>query len=98
MFTTESYEAILKDIQNGSAQLGKAFSNDTVRTKYLAYPFGHYNQITIQAAQDAGMRLAFTTMTGNVKLKDSPYELKRQGIAPYHSMEDFIKKLEGTYK
>ncbi|MGB3261896.1 polysaccharide deacetylase family protein [Paenisporosarcina sp.] len=98
MFTTESYEAILEDIQNGSAQLGKAFSNDIVRTKYLAYPFGHYNQITIQAAQDAGMRLAFTTVTGNVKLNDSPYELKRQGIAPYHSMEDFIKKIEGTYK
>lgn len=97
MYTTESYDAILKDIQKGTAQLGKAFSNDLLRTKYLAYPFGHYNQTTIQAAHDAGIRMAFTTVTGNVKLNDSPYELKRQGIAPYHSMEDFIHKLEGTY-
>jgi len=98
MFTTKSYDAIKQDLENGKVQLGKAFSSDTARTKYLAYPFGHYNQTTIDAARDAGIHLAFTTMTGNVMLSDSPYELKRQGIAPYHSIIDFIHKLEGTYK
>ena len=97
MFKTESYDAIKQDIESGYSQLGKAFSNDIHRTKYLAYPFGHYNETTIKAVSDAGIRMAFTTITGNVKLQDAPYELKRQGIAPYHTMDDFIQKLEGTY-
>jgi len=97
MFKTESYEAIKNDILSGNVQLGKAFKHDINRTKYLAYPFGHYNQTTIDAVRDAGIRLAFTTKTGNVKLKDSPFELKRQGIAPYHTLGDFASKLKGTY-
>lgn len=98
MFKTESYEDIKTDLLNGQAQLGKAFSNDIQRTKYLAYPFGHYNQTTIDAAHDAGIRLAFTTIRGNVKLNDPPYELKRQGIAPNLTIKDFSFKLNGTNK
>lgn len=65
--------------------------------KYLAYPFGQYDQEAINAAVDAGFRLAFTTETGNVKLGDDKFKLKRQGISPSHNMNDFIKKLAGTY-
>lgn len=32
-----------------------------------------------------------------VFIKDHPHYLKRQGIAPRHSFQDFIAKIEGRY-
>ncbi|MFJ7934406.1 polysaccharide deacetylase family protein [Sporosarcina sp. NPDC096371] len=95
---TESYEAILADLEQGKFQLGKAFEGDTERVKYLAYPFGQYNETTLRAVTDAGIRYAFTTNTGNVRLGDSPLELNRQGIAPEHTLADFEAKLLNTFK
>lgn len=44
---------------------------------YLAYPFGAYNQDAMDAAQQAGMTMAVTTIQGKVRLGDNPYALKR---------------------
>lgn len=89
-------EEIEADLLKGIQHIGKVYE-DPSRIRYLAYPWGQYNEITIQAAKAAGIRLAFTTETGNVQLGDHPYKLKRQGIGPYHIFEDFIRKIEGTY-
>ncbi|MFC4409978.1 polysaccharide deacetylase family protein [Chungangia koreensis] len=97
-FVTKSYEEIYDDLEKGKTQLAKAFDHDTSNIKYLAYPFGHYNETTIQAAKAAGIEMAFTTKTGNVKMGDSFYELKRQGIAPEHTIKEFELKLLGEYK
>ncbi|WP_048606000.1 polysaccharide deacetylase family protein [Providencia rettgeri] len=45
--------------------------------RYLAYPFGGYNQSAMDAAKEAGLHLALTTIQGKVKLGDNPYALKR---------------------
>lgn len=91
--TTAEIEA---DLVKGREYIGQALK-DPSSIQYLAYPWGQYAPHTIEAAKAAGIRLAFTTETGNVRLGDDPYTLKRQGISPAHTMDDFIKKIEGTY-
>lgn len=45
--------------------------------RYLAYPFGGFNQTAVDAAKDAGLHLAVTTIQGKVRLGDNPFALKR---------------------
>lgn len=45
--------------------------------RYLAYPFGGYNASAMEAAKEAGLHLAVTTIQGKVKLGDNPFALKR---------------------
>ncbi|GAB1437375.1 polysaccharide deacetylase family protein [Providencia sp.] len=45
--------------------------------RYLSYPFGGYNQSAMDAAKEAGLHLAVTTIQGKVKLGDNPLALKR---------------------
>lgn len=45
--------------------------------RYLAYPFGAYNQSAVDAARDAGIHIAVTTIQGKVRLGDNPFTLKR---------------------
>lgn len=98
MFATSPTESIVDDLEKGKKQLAKAFDHDTTSIKYLAYPFGHFNDNTIEAAKTVGLQMAFTTETGNVRIGDPLYALKRQGIAPEHTIKDFELKLLGEYK
>lgn len=68
-----SYHNILYDFERSRRALAQ-FNPDVL---YLAYPFGGYNQTAIDAARDAGLKLAFTTVQGKVKPGDNPYTLKR---------------------
>ena len=45
--------------------------------RYLAYPFGAYNQSAVDAAREAGIHIAVTTIQGKVRLGDNPFTLKR---------------------
>jgi peptidoglycan/xylan/chitin deacetylase (PgdA/CDA1 family) len=92
----KSFEEIQADFMQGQQVIGKHHKG-AENVKYLAYPWGQYDEKTIQAAKSVGITMAFTTETGNVKIGDEPFLLKRQGIGPRHSMDDFIKKLNGTY-
>ncbi|VDG97049.1 Poly-beta-1,6-N-acetyl-D-glucosamine N-deacetylase precursor [Lysinibacillus sphaericus] len=95
--TTSTPEEIKADIALGRSQVSKAFDMLDPNIRYLAYPFGQFNETSKKAISAAGIRMAFTTNTGNVKLGDNRYELKRQGISPSHSLKDFEKKLYGAY-
>ncbi|MBW5408144.1 polysaccharide deacetylase family protein [Morganella morganii] len=64
---------ILLDYQRSQRVLAKL----NPQQHYLAYPFGAYNQDAMDAAQQAGMTLAVTTIQGKVRLGDNPYALKR---------------------
>lgn len=92
----KSTEEIKEDILLGKKQIGK-MDNQPDRVKYLAYPWGGYDSKVANAVSFSGIRMAFTTNTGNVKLGDYRYALNRQGISPKHTLQDFIKKLNGTY-
>lgn len=94
---TKTYEEIKNDFLAAKERIGRIYEGDAGRIQYLAYPWGQFSPQAIQAARDTGITMAFTTETGNVKLGDDPYLLKRQGVAPRHTIEDFAAKLEGTY-
>ena len=98
LMITESYEAIMQDLEDGKHQMAKAYEGNTERVISLAYPFGHYNETTLRAVKDSGINYAFTTNPGNVTLGDPPLELSRQGIAPEHSLADFEAKLKNTFE
>lgn len=95
--TTSTSEEIKADIALGRSQVSKAFDMLDPNIRYLAYPFGQFSETSKKAISSAGIRMAFTTNTGNVKLGDNRYELNRQGISPNHSLKDFEKKLYGAY-
>lgn len=95
--TTSTAEEIKADIALGRIQVSKAFDMLDPNIRYLAYPFGQFSETSKKAISAAGIRMAFTTNTGNVKLGDNRYELNRQGISPSHSLKDFEKKLYGAY-
>ncbi len=94
---SKTYDEIYQDTEKGKSHIGQVY-DDPSHIQYLAYPWGQYDKETISAIKKAGIKLAFTTETGNVKLGDNPFILKRQGVAPRHSLDDFINKLNGTYK
>ena len=56
---------------------------------YFAYPFGQFNETSKGILRETGYRLAFTTKTGYVKYGDDPYELKRIGIEPTTTINQF---------
>lgn len=61
---------------------------------YLSYPFGVYNEQSIQAAKQAGIRMAVTTKVGRVKFGDDPYQLKRVYLLRDDGREKIIHILE----
>lgn len=85
----KSYDEIVNDL-NMNKQCIQPYSINQ-QMKYFAYPFGQYDTEAINALKATGFTMAFTTTTGNVKLGDTNmYTLKRQGITPSHTLEDFI--------
>ncbi|UII55643.1 polysaccharide deacetylase family protein [Cytobacillus spongiae] len=83
----KGFNDIAKDLVKSREIIGS-------HVKYLAYPFGQYDQETIKAAQAAQITMAFTTEPGRVMLGDHRYKLKRQGVSPVTSMKDFMNKVE----
>ncbi len=63
-------------------------------TAYLAYPYGHYNEETLEVLNELGYRMAFTVKAGRVKPGDPPLELNRYSIFSYTSLRDF-KRMVG---
>lgn len=63
-------------------------------TVYFAYPYGHYNEETLEMLKELGYRMAFTIEPGRVKPGDSLLELNRYTIFPYTSLRDFKKVVD----
>lgn len=68
-------------------------SKNILDTVYFAYPFGQYDQRFIDALKKTGYRMAVTTKGGKVNLGDDLFELKRLGIEPGLSINEFAKKV-----
>lgn len=75
-----SKEEILKDI---------SLVADRFDTKYVAYPYGIYNDIIIEAFKEAGYKLGFTTKNGYSSSSTNPFEVPRFGIFPWTNMSTF---------
>ena len=80
------YEDIFNDIKTSIEKVGNTYS--------FAYPFGHYNDDTIEALKANGIKLAFTINNGKVKRKDNKYKLPRVRISKDTSINKYKELLE----
>ncbi|WP_105615126.1 polysaccharide deacetylase family protein [Vallitalea okinawensis] len=75
-----------------------AFSDKTIRedlltsmellnTTAVAYPFGAYDEATIDIVKELGYKLGFTTKEGRVTQETDPYEIPRYGMFSYTSVK-----------
>ncbi|MGL4859801.1 MAG: polysaccharide deacetylase family protein, partial [Enterobacteriaceae bacterium] len=84
-----SYHNILFDFEHSRRALAQ-FNPHVI---FLAYPFGAYNKLGLNAAKEAGFHLAFTTVQGKVRPGDNPFTLKRLYILSGDSLEVMARRL-----
>ena len=77
-----SYNQIYDDIKISVDKVGG-------NTWSFAYPFGHYNNDTIQALKDNDIKLAFTINSGRVKRNANKYKLPRVRISKGTSINQY---------
>ncbi|MTI71996.1 MAG: polysaccharide deacetylase family protein [Firmicutes bacterium] len=82
---TKPRKELIKDLR---------LSMSILNTKYFAYPFGDYEEDTINLLKEVGFVMAFTVTGGNVKLKDDMFKLKRNHVGPNTTIDEFIKIVE----
>ncbi len=75
------YNEIYNDIKLSVQKVGSSYA--------FAYPFGHYNNNTINALKNNGIKLAFTIRNGRVDVGDDKYLLSRVRMSKDTSLSDF---------
>lgn len=85
-----SYDMQLKTLKDSKGFLESCLNK---RVKYMAYPFGKYNDSTIKAADEAGYQMVFTTVGGWANKDNGIMKLNRVYISSKASMSDFIYRL-----
>ncbi|CAG7839741.1 xylanase deacetylase [Clostridium novyi B str. ATCC 27606] len=83
----DQYKIFLESKQNLERLLNK-------KVKYIAYPYGKYDNQSIKAAEDVGYKLAVTTHCKWSNKKEGIYTISRVGISGKHHTDKFIKKIE----
>ena len=83
---TKSKNDIKKDIQKSIDLIGG--------TTTFAYPYGAYNDTSIQALKELNFQMAFTVRSGNVKPGDNLMELHRNSVRPFHTLKDFEQMID----
>lgn len=69
-----------------------------LQSSHFAYPFGKYNESTLEILQEKGFKTGYTIQKGYVTRESFPLELPRFGITPNLSMEAFEEILTGEWK
>ena len=89
--TEPEYIARVKKELYGSKQIiDKKLGQDTY---FLAYPFGYYDQRSIQIARDAGYKMAMSVKRGGNAFYANPLSLRRDQILE-RDMQSFISRLK----
>lgn len=60
----------------------------------FAAPYGEYNPTTLDILRELNTKMAFTIEIGYAEPSQHILEIPRQGIYPFHTMNDFIKIIE----
>lgn len=76
------YDKIVEDLNKSKEILG---SNATI----FCYPFGQYNETSIEALKETGYKLSFTTEAGRVKVGSNKYALPRVRISKTTTLSQF---------
>lgn len=88
-YDTVSNKAKLVSLSREEIVFDLKKSKDTLKQSYLAYPFGQYNQESIEILEELDYKMAFTTKRGYVSFNDNLFELNRFGISPATTFEEF---------
>lgn len=81
----------VKEELNGSKKIiDQKLGQDTY---FLAYPFGYYDQRSIQMAKEAGYKLAMSVKRGNNPFFANPFALRRDQILE-KDMQSFVSRLK----
>lgn len=87
----QEHIARIKQELNGSKKIiDQKLGQDTY---FLAYPFGYYDQRSIQMAKEAGYKLAMSVKRGGNPFFANPFTLRRDQILK-KDMETFISRLK----
>lgn len=71
--------------------------NDRFGFRYMAYPYGGFNDNMLKAAEKSNIKMCFTFKTSNYATKRcSVYKVPRQKITSETSYDEFVKILEKT--
>jgi len=84
------FEAVKKELTE-SAQIIRRQLNKEV--KYLAYPYGDTNHLTIALLRKLGYRGAFTVERGSSPFFVPPYQINRSMVYGDFTLQDFEKNL-----
>lgn len=85
-----SYDKQLETLKGSKESLEKLLNK---KVKYIAYPYGKYNENTIKAAKAAGYKLAVTTNGKWSDKSDGIYTLDRVFISGFHDTNTFKKRI-----
>ena len=89
--TEPEFIARVKEELQGSKQIiDKKLKQDTY---FLAYPFGYYDQRSIQTARDAGYKIAMSVKRGGNAFFANPLTLRRDQIL-HRDLQSFISRLK----
>ncbi len=86
----ENGQTMLEVLDKESIKEDLEKSKKLLNATAIAYPFGKYNETTIEAVQELGYTLGFTVKSDYVVPKMSLYEIPRFIIGPSTPMEEFI--------
>lgn len=84
-----SYDEQKKELEDSKTALEKVLGR---KVNYIAYPFGSYNQDTLNLVVQLGYKMAVTTEEGKSNKSNGIYKLKRVYISNNFSL-DYFKKL-----
>lgn len=87
----QAYIARVKEELYGSKKIiDQKLGQDTY---FLAYPFGHYDQQSIQMAREAGYKMAMSVKRGGNPFFSNPLTLRRDQVLK-KDMQSFISRLK----
>jgi peptidoglycan/xylan/chitin deacetylase (PgdA/CDA1 family) len=92
--STLSYEEQLKELEQNISFLGKDLNK---KINLFAYPYGKYNNDSINAVRDIGLDAAFTVNSGLVDSTTSIYEINRICIDTAPTILEMIIKVSGVW-
>lgn len=90
-----SYDEQYKELRDSKKKLEGILGREV---KYLAYPYGEYNDDTIKALEQLGYKVAVTTFYGRARKSDGFYNLSRHAVSSKYEIEHFKELLNGPKK
>lgn len=89
--TEEYYEKIVSDLTLSKHLIEHELSKEAIA---FSYPYGHYDETTLSAVDEAGYKIAVTVEHGVNDINTNPLELRRINVSPSWTGETIEKEIE----